>query len=251
VVPTHYEVLGIAEGASDEEVRHAYRRLVKAAHPDRVGDPARFRLIRQAYEVLSDPAQRAAYDRTLRPTPVAGPAAAIPPRRPPRRYGRYVVLLISALLVGVAWLVVTTTRQSIGDECLVGAWRSEAFDVAFRGVLDGREVATPISGGAGVTLTVSAEGTVRTDYAGAAPLVGSDGAYRVEGVYLGATRERWLVDGDRVKQRGTDASGLTFRATINGRAPDQPLTVTLVDREYPYTCTPTTLDLGPYRYTRA
>jgi hypothetical protein len=54
-----------------------------------------------------------------------------------------------------------------------------------------------------------------------------------------------------VKQSGTDASGLRFRAMINGRAPDQPVAVTVLDREYPYRCTSMTLELGPYRYTRA
>ena len=84
MVPTYYEVLGIPDGASDEEIRHAYRRLVKAAHPDRAGDIAQFRLLTQAYEVLSDPALRAAYDRSLRPAPVAAPPApaALPPHGP-------------------------------------------------------------------------------------------------------------------------------------------------------------------------
>ncbi len=246
MVPTHYEVLGIPEGASEQEVRQAYRRLVKAAHPDLAGDPAQFRLITQAYDVLSDPAQRAAYDRSLRPAWVA----VAPHRRP--RYGRYAALLVAAVVVGgVAWLVVATIRQSVGDDCLVGTWRGEAFEVPFRGVLDGREITAPIRGGAGVVLRVAADGTVRADYAEAAPLVGADGAYRIEGVYNGTIVERWGAADGRVKQSATDASGLKFRATINGRAPDQPVAVTVLDREYPYTCTRTTLELGPYRYERS
>lgn len=252
MVQTYYEVLGIPDGASAEDIRHAYRRLVKAAHPDRAGDTAQFRVITQAYDVLSDPATRAAYDRSLRPTPVAAPPAppALPPR-PRRRYGRYIVLLLVALVAGAGtWLAVATARQSVGDECLVGTWRSEAFEIPFRGVLDGREIDAPISGGAGATLTVAADGIVRGDYAEAAPFAGANGLYRIEGVYRGTTRERWRADGGQVEQSGTDASSLTFRATIAGRAPDRPLAVTVVDREYPYTCTATTLELGPYRYTR-
>jgi curved DNA-binding protein CbpA len=252
VVPTYYELLGIPDGASDEEIRHAYRRLVKGAHPDRAGDTAQFRLLTQAYEVLSDPASRAAYDRSLRPAPVAAPPApaALPPRRP-RRYGRYVVLLIAALVLGgVTFLAVATTRQSVGDECLVGTWRSEAFEIPFRGVLDGREVDAPVRGGAGAMLAVAADGTVRADYTEAAPFTGADGLYRIEGAYRGTTRERWRAAGGRVEQTGTDTSDLTFRATIAGRAPDRPLAVTVLDREYPYTCTATTLELGPYRYIR-
>ena len=246
-MPNHYEVLGIAEGASPEEVRRVYRRLVKTAHPDVAGDAARFRLLTEAYDVLSDPGRRAAYDRSLHPNLVAAP----PVRRPRRRYGRYVVLLVAALLVaGVVSLVVATARQSVGDECLVGTWRGEAFEVPFRAFLDGREIAAPIRGGDGVVLTVAADGTVHADYAGAAPLVGADGALRVEGVYAGTTDERWEAGGGRLQQSGSDASALAFRATINGRAPDQPVAVTVLDREYPYTCTATTLEVGPYHYTR-
>jgi hypothetical protein len=245
-VPTHYEVLGIPESASEDEVRQAYRRLVKAAHPDRAGDPAQFRRITDAYDVLTDPARRAVYDRTLRPAPVVVPQ----PRRR-RRYGRYVVLVVVALIVsGVVGLGVATRRLSVGDHCLVGTWRGEAFEVPFRGSLDGVEVAAPITGGAGVLLKVASDGTVRTDYGDAAPLTGADGGYRIEGVYGGTTLERWEAADGRVKQGGTDASGLRFQATINGRRPDQPLAATVVDGEHPYTCSPTTLAVGPYRYAR-
>ena len=244
-MPTHYEVLGIPEGASRDEVRYAYRRLVKTAHPDLAGDTAQFRLITQAYDVLSDPVRRAAYDRSLRPT-----ALPLQPGRRPR-YGRYVALLVTVLVVGaVVWVVVATARQSVGDECLAGRWRGEAFEVPFRGGVDGREVAAPIRGGAGVLLSVAGDGSVRADYAETAPLAGADGTYRIEGVYRGKTIERWRAADGRVRQSGTDASELRFRAMIDGRAPDQPVAVTVLDREYPYTCTRTTLELGPYRYRR-
>jgi curved DNA-binding protein CbpA len=243
-VPTHYEVLGVPEGASGEEVRQAYRRLVKAAHPDAAGDPAQFRQVTEAYDVLTDPAQRAAYDRGRRPRMVAAPVA----RRP--RIGRYAVALLAVLAVaGVIALVAATMRQSVGDDCLVGTWRGEDFEVPFRGVLDGREITTPLRGGAGVGLTVHADGRIRLDYGRAAPLTGVAGAYRIEGTYAGTSIERWEATDGRVRTR-TDASGVRFSATINGRPPDQPLAVTVLDGEYPYACTPTTLELGPYRYSR-
>ena len=245
-MPTHYEILGLPTTATDDEVRHAYRRLVKQAHPDRAGDTAQFRLVTQAYAVLSDPARRVAYDRSLRPPPVAAPLA----RR--RHYGRYALVLVAMLMAGgVTWLVVATMRQSVGDPCLVGTWRGEAFEVPFRGSLDGVQIAAPITGGDGVMLTVGSDGIVRANYADAAPLTGSDGGYRIEGIYAGTTIESWRAADGRVKQTGTDASGLRLRATINGRDPDQPLQLTVLDGAYPYACTSTTLDLGPYRYTRA
>jgi curved DNA-binding protein CbpA len=245
-VPTHYEVLGISRGASEEEVRQAYRRLVKAAHPDAAGDPARFRVITEAYDVLSDRAQREAYDRTLRPAWVAAPPA------PRRRYGRYGLVVVVALVVaGAVGLVVATTGLSVGDDCLVGTWRGEAFEVPLRASLDGREVAAVVRGGAGVVLTIAADGEARADYRAAAPLTGAAGAHRIEGTYAGTTIERWQADDGRVRLSSTDTSALRFRVMISGRAPDEPVAVTALDREYPYDCTPTTLELGPYRYARA
>ena len=243
-MPTHYEVLGVPEGASGDEVRQAYRRLVKAAHPDLAGDPVQFRLVTQAYDVLSDPAQRAAYDRGLRPRWVAAPVV----RR--LRFGRYVIALVAALVVGgVISLAAATMGQSVGDGCLVGTWRGESFEVPFRGVLDGREITAPIRGGAGVRLTVHADGRIRVEYGEAAALAGADGADRIEGTYAGTSVERWEAVKGLVRTR-TDASGVRFSAAINGRPPDEPLAVTVLDGEYPYTCTSTTLELGPYRYVR-
>lgn len=247
VVPTHYEVLGISENASEEEVKQEYRRLAKAAHPDTAGDPATFRRITEAYDVLSDPAQRVAYDRTLQRGWVTAPSA---PRR--HRYGRYGLVLVVALVAACAiGLVVATTGLSIGDDCLVGTWRGEAFEVPLRAFLDGREVTAVVQGGAGVILTITGDGKARSDYGAAAPLAGAAGAYRIEGTYAGSTVERWQAGDGRVKLSGTDTSALRFTAIINGRAPDDPVAVNVLDREYPYSCRPTTLELGPYRYVRA
>lgn len=62
----YYLLLGLAEGASAEAVKVAYRRLARQHHPDQNrGDGAaeeRFKGLQEAYAVLSDPAQRRAYD---------------------------------------------------------------------------------------------------------------------------------------------------------------------------------------------
>ncbi|WJL95673.1 molecular chaperone DnaJ [Microbacterium sp. ET2] len=61
----HYEVLGVARDASPDDIKRAYRRLARELHPDvNPGEDAaeRFKLVTHAYDVLSDPDQRARYD---------------------------------------------------------------------------------------------------------------------------------------------------------------------------------------------
>ncbi|MBX3403898.1 MAG: DnaJ domain-containing protein [Phycisphaeraceae bacterium] len=64
---THYQTLGVSRNASAEEVRRAYRALAKQHHPDTgpAGSSAAFAAVATAYEVLSDPALRRAYDESL------------------------------------------------------------------------------------------------------------------------------------------------------------------------------------------
>jgi DnaJ-class molecular chaperone len=62
----YYKTLGVARTASEKEIKSAYRRLARQYHPDVNKDPKatdRFKLINEAYEVLSDPKKRTKYDQ--------------------------------------------------------------------------------------------------------------------------------------------------------------------------------------------
>jgi curved DNA-binding protein len=57
-----YETLGVPKGASEDEIKKAYRRLAAKHHPDRGGDTAKFQEIQTAYDTLTDPQKRAQHD---------------------------------------------------------------------------------------------------------------------------------------------------------------------------------------------
>ena len=63
----YYEVLGVNKGASDDEIKKAYRKMAKEYHPDlHPGDTvaeAKFKEVGEAYEVLSDPQKKSRYDQ--------------------------------------------------------------------------------------------------------------------------------------------------------------------------------------------
>ena len=81
--PDLYQLLGVSRQASREEIAQAWRRQARTEHPDaRPADaaaPGRFRDLAEAWQVLGDPARRAAYDRAL--AREREPAARVPVRR--------------------------------------------------------------------------------------------------------------------------------------------------------------------------
>ncbi|MFF2277183.1 DnaJ domain-containing protein [Agromyces sp. NPDC058126] len=77
-----YEVLGVASDADATELRAAYRRALRVAHPDTGGDPARFHAVQRAWALVGTPAARAAFDRGS--GGVAAPTRATWAPAPPR-----------------------------------------------------------------------------------------------------------------------------------------------------------------------
>jgi molecular chaperone DnaJ len=63
----YYEVLGVGKGASNDEIKRAYRRMAMKYHPDKnpgdKGAEAKFKECAEAYEVLSDAEKRRRYDQ--------------------------------------------------------------------------------------------------------------------------------------------------------------------------------------------
>ena len=62
----YYKVLGVARGASEDEIKKSYRKLALKYHPDKNQAPGaeeKFKQIGEAYDVLSDPKKKQIYDQ--------------------------------------------------------------------------------------------------------------------------------------------------------------------------------------------
>ncbi len=94
----HYTRLGVREDTGEAELRRVWRELVRKWHPDRAGQAATgmFQKLSAAYAVLSDPVQRAAYDRARRAPAFASPT--VRPRPAPTAILRRLSVNLNVLL---------------------------------------------------------------------------------------------------------------------------------------------------------
>lgn len=61
----YYQILGVPESASQDDIKKAYKKLAMKHHPDRGGDNKKFQEISQAYDTLSDATKKSQYDAEL------------------------------------------------------------------------------------------------------------------------------------------------------------------------------------------
>lgn len=58
-----YEVIGVESNASIDDIKKTYKKKVIKMHPDKGGDPEKFKEFQEAYEVLSNPEKKEVYDK--------------------------------------------------------------------------------------------------------------------------------------------------------------------------------------------
>ncbi len=133
---TYYQRLGILPAASSDEIRQAYRFLSKRYHPDTSALPPevairRFQELQEAYRVLSNPQQRAAYDVTLQmystynwpvppPQPPLSPLEIEMKTRPLSGTELFVIVLMGGTFVLCLMLVLILAWIRSGGLALMG-----------------------------------------------------------------------------------------------------------------------------------
>lgn len=70
---TYYEILGVKKTAKAPELKRAYRKRARKAHPDKGGTDAEMAEVNQAYDCLIDPVRRLTYDETGSDAPINNP----------------------------------------------------------------------------------------------------------------------------------------------------------------------------------
>lgn len=93
MVDSLYDILGVAEGATIEAIKHAYKKLAQKLHPDKNDGETNeeFKRLQKAYMILSDPEKRQRYD-------TMGDDSGKPERSPQSKANEYIVSLVFSII---------------------------------------------------------------------------------------------------------------------------------------------------------
>ncbi len=139
---TYYEILGVSEDATFEEIRAAFRQRAREFHPDVNKSPDavdRMQEVNEAYEVLRDEEQRTAYDRAHRHFAATGGRLS--------QARAAAIVVVGELAFRLGWDVGARTsnewvRARIGDTDTPGALWAAVFEAALESALDGDDTST-------------------------------------------------------------------------------------------------------------
>jgi hypothetical protein len=129
----HYIVLDVKPDATADEIKKAYRAAASKTHPDRGGMTHMFRMVQEAYETLSDPDKRTAYDREmgLAPTPQPvqdeGPADNMPSGD--YAYEEPAPAQVVPSVPRAAWMKWLKVAWIVGVAALAGWWLFQGYEL--------------------------------------------------------------------------------------------------------------------------
>ena len=132
---TYYQILECSRNASQEELRQAYRRLAKKYHPDKSTSSAheeRFKLINEAYHVLSDPQKKVFYDLQISSRPNYPHPASRPryKRRTARYYREPQTYSKRTWAMGFIFVIAVISMVTVATFALINYASSEYFEQA-------------------------------------------------------------------------------------------------------------------------
>lgn len=108
----YYRILGLDFDAENEEIKAAYRILAQRFHPDKGGDPAEFRIIQEAYDILSNPLTKRPYDRDLFAHLEYQPPIEVTPLSDSHNLWLWAVILFAIIGISFAGYMFWQQRQS-------------------------------------------------------------------------------------------------------------------------------------------